>query len=217
MYLSTCIFMSKERNINTLPLDGGALCFHFINTVHSWRGINLHEYLDSYATLLQWCNKVNILTGKSRKSLQQYAAKNSETADKALQKMKRVRELLYHFFSAVAAQEPQQIQEELLHKFNTVLSTGLSHIRFTIKGTHIEQDWEEDAADLLLPLWVVMKSAYDILTLEDHQRIKECGQCGWIFLDHTKNNKRRWCSPVTCGSMEKSKKYYHKKKQGSEG
>jgi predicted RNA-binding Zn ribbon-like protein len=130
-----------------------------------------------------------------------------------MEKIKRVRALLYHLFSAVAAGNMQQLPGELLHQFNTVLSAALSQIRFEIKDTHIEPGWQEPGTDLLAPLWIVMKSAYDILTLEDHQRIKECAACGWIFLDHTKNNKRRWCNPVSCGSIEKSKKYYQKKKQ----
>lgn len=205
--------MSKERNIDTLPLDGGALGFHFINTVHSWTGINLHEYLDSYAAVLQWCGKVEILSAKRRKLLLQYAAAHPEQGAKALEKIKRVRQLLYHFFSAIAAGNMDELPDEMLHKFNTVLSDALSHIRFSKKNTHLEQDWEEDNTDLLLPLWIIMKSAYDVLTGEDHERIKECPACGWIFLDHTKNNKRRWCNPLSCGSIEKSKKYYQKKKQ----
>jgi predicted RNA-binding Zn ribbon-like protein len=205
--------MSKERNIDTLPLDGGALCFHFINTVNTWRGGNLHEYLDSYPTLLQWCSKVNILTAKNRKALQQHAARHPEAAVKALQKIKQIRKLLYCFFSAIAAGSPQQLKNEQVQQFNAMLSAALSHLCVTVKGTQVEQGWQQDAADLLAPLWVVMKSAYDVLTQEDHARIKECGICGWIFLDHTKNNKRRWCNPLSCGSIEKSKKYYHKKKQ----
>jgi predicted RNA-binding Zn ribbon-like protein len=205
--------MSKERNIDTLTLDGGVLCFDFINTVYSWRDEHLHEYLDGYSALVQWCGKVEILPAKRRKLLQQYASQHAEQAAQALEKIKRVRQLLYHFFSTIAAGNIAEVPDELLYKFNMVLSDALSRIRFTKTDTRIEQDWEEDNTDLLLPLWIVMKSAYDILTGEDPQRIKECPACGWMFLDHTKNNKRRWCNPLSCGSIEKSKKYYQKKKQ----
>jgi len=206
--------MSKERNIETLPLDGGVLCFDFINTVHSWReDEQQHEYLDSYTALIQWCAKVEILSAKKRKQLGQYAAGHAEQAGKALEKIKRVRQLLYQFFAVIAAGNVATLPDDLLHKFNTVLSDALSHIRFNKNKSHLEQDWEDNDADLLQPLWIVMKSAYDVLTGEDPQRIKECPACGWMFLDHTKNNKRRWCNPHSCGSIEKTKKYYQKKKQ----
>jgi len=205
--------MSKERNIDTLPLDGGVLCFDFINTVNSWKEKNGHEYLDSYPSLVQWSGKVEILSVERRKHLQQYAFRHAEQAGKALEKIKEVRQLLYQFFAVIATGNIAMLPDELLHQFNTVLSDALSHIRFSKNKTHLEQDWEEDNTDLLQPLWVVMKSAYDVLTGEDPQRIKECPACGWMFLDHTKNNKRRWCNPHSCGSIEKTKKYYQKKKQ----
>ncbi|GAA0546397.1 CGNR zinc finger domain-containing protein [Chitinophaga japonensis] len=209
--------MSKERNITTLPLDGGALCFDFINTVHAWRGVNLHEYLGDYGSLVQWCAKVGILSTKQRKLLQQHAASHPGEAAKALEKIKQVRAVLYHCFAAVAAGRPQQLSETLLQQFNAAITKGLSHIRFAAKGTTLEQGWSHAPTDLLAPLWIVMKSAYDILAQEDSVRIKECPACGWIFLDQTKNNKRRWCNPVSCGSIEKSKKYYQKKKREMEG
>jgi predicted RNA-binding Zn ribbon-like protein len=205
--------MSKERNIDTLPLDGGVLCFDFINTVHSWIGVNLHEYLSSYKEFLLWCRKVDILPAHRGKALQHHAAEHTEAAIKALEQVKHVRLLLYQVFSVVASGQLHALPDETLHQFNTALSEALSHIRFSIKENHIQPDWQEDQADLLQPLRIVLKSAYDVLTMEDHQRIKECPACGWMFIDHTKNNKRRWCNPHSCGSIEKTKKYYQKKKQ----
>lgn len=204
--------MNKERTIATLTLDGGALCFHFINTVYSWTDENTHEYLDSYDTLIAWCRKVEVLSEEKRRALLEAARNNSDQAGNALRKIKQVRELLYHFFSALAAHEPQRLQPGQLNQFNKIMGTALSRIRFTVQEGHISAGWDETETDLLAPLWPVMKSAYDILTLEDPHRIKECEVCGWIMLDHTKNNKRRFCSPLTCGSIEKSRKYYRKKR-----
>jgi predicted RNA-binding Zn ribbon-like protein len=67
--------------------------------------------------------------------------------------------------------------------------------------------------DLYLPLRMALKSAYDILTGEEPRRIKECGACGWLFLDRSKNNARRWCDMQSCGSIDKSRRYYQRKKQ----
>lgn len=208
--------MSKERSMDTLPLDGGALCFHFINTVNAWRGVNLHEYLDNYEEVLKWCNKVDILTEKKRKALQDHAAKHPAAAGTALQTLHDAREMLYHFFAAIAADDGRTMDSTILEKFNSTLSDALSHLQFSSTPTGIVPGWKENKTDLLAPLWIVMQSAWEILTLEDHGRIKECEACGWVFMDHTKNNKKRWCSHLTCGSIEKSKRYYHRKKANKE-
>lgn len=204
--------MNKQRSILTLPLDGGALCFHFINTVNAWTGTEIqeHEYLGDYEELIKWCEKVEIVSEETRKALRKYAAKNEAAANTALQKIKKIREMLYHLFSAVAAATPPA--PDLLERFNKTLSAALATFRFDNTPGGLTGNVREDPSDLLTPIRIVMKSAYDILTTEDHTRIKECATCGWIFLDLTKNNKKRWCSPLTCGSMHKAKRYYERKK-----
>lgn len=208
--------MSKERSIGTLSLDGGALCFHFINTVNAWRGPNLHEYLGCYEDLIAWCRKVDILNEAQRAALLQYAIQNETAATAALDKLKRTRETLYHFFSAIAENDGITITATVLEKFNKALTNALSRLQFEKTDTGISAILKQEDTDLMAPLWTVMKSAYDVLTNEEHARIKECETCGWIFLDHTKNNKKRWCSPLTCGTTDKSKRYYQKKKERSE-
>jgi predicted RNA-binding Zn ribbon-like protein len=206
--------MSKERTILTLPLDGGALCFHFINTVNAWKGsaFREHDYLPDYGELIKWCEKVDILSEKTRKALSTFALKNEEAAHTALQKLRKIREMLYHFFSSIAANNGLSMDPAILERFNKTLAAAISYLRFDISPEGIVNKVQEDAADLLTPLRIIMKSAYDILTTEDHAKIKECENCGWIFLDLTKNNKKRWCSPMTCGSIDKAKRYYKRKK-----
>jgi predicted RNA-binding Zn ribbon-like protein len=208
--------MSKERSIATLPLDGGALCFHFINTIDAWRGNNLHEYLGSYQEVIAWCRKVDILDDAQRAALLQYALKHEAEAATALQKLKRTRETLYHFFSAIAEDDGITMAASLLEKFNKALTNALSHLQFETTSTGVKATLQRDDTDLMAPLWTVMKSAYDVLTNQEHARIKECETCGWIFLDSTKNNRKRWCSPTSCGTMDKSKRYYQKKKEKAE-
>ena len=207
--------MQKRRNIDTLTLDGGILCFNFINTVYAWKGVNLHEYLGTYEEVIAWCKKVGILTSLQRRILLKEANAHQLKAKKALQEIKEIRELLYHFFSAIALDSAENISPAMLTRFNKVLTLSLTHLSFSIEQKKISLKWHTSSADLLQPVWIVIKSAYDIITTGDNKRIKECPRCGWIFLDSTKNNKRRWCNPDSCGSTEKSKKYYEKNKKNS--
>lgn len=199
--------MPKERSIKTLPLDGGALPFHLVNTVYAWRGENLHEYLNGYADVLAWCAKVNLLKKDEIRQLKKIAEAQPALAEKAFQKLIATRNLLYRFFSAVAAADKAM---PLLEPFNKHVHEALAHFVWAPSKTGLQFVGQKEAS-LLLPLWLVLKAAHDLLLTEDQRRIKECPRCGWIFLDTTKNGKRRWCNPQSCGSVEKSKRYYHKK------
>jgi CGNR zinc finger len=44
-------------------------------------------------------------------------------------------------------------------------------------------------------------SALTLLMAKDLLRTKRCAgqECGWLFLDTTKNNRRRWCEMRVCG------------------
>jgi len=208
--------MSKERSIATLALDGGALCFHFINTVNDWTVTDSYEYLVTYDDVIAWCRKVGVLNEHQLVALATYARQNETAATNALQKLKRTRETLYQFFSGIAANDGTTLSPIVIEKFNKALSSALSRLQFEQAETGMKSILKQEDNDLLAPLWEVMLSAYDTLTKEEPTRIKECETCGWIFLDHTKNNKKRWCSPLTCGTMHKSRRYYQKKKEQTE-
>jgi predicted RNA-binding Zn ribbon-like protein len=202
--------MAKQRSIDTLTIDGGWLCFNFINTVYAWRGKNLQEYLPDYATFFKWCSKVNLLPAEELNKLELLIIKEPDAADEAINTIKEARQILYNFFSAMAAGDEENLKI-YLPQFNALISRALSNIRFTIENNNFELMYA-DKPDLLEPLWVILKSAYDATANFDHKRIKECPACGWMFLDQTKNGKKVWCSPLSCGSIDKTKRYYLKKK-----
>ncbi|WP_299396564.1 CGNR zinc finger domain-containing protein [Pelagibius sp.] len=43
-------------------------------------------------------------------------------------------------------------------------------------------------------------------------RIKICpaDNCGWLFVDETRNGRRRWCSMETCGNRAKARRHYQR-------
>lgn len=200
----------KERSIDTLPLDGGALPFHLINTVHAWKGQNDHEYLNSYEDFLAWSAKVEVLKKAEVQELKRTAALHPAAAKKALQQVIESRLLLYRFFSTLASGNGRPLAL-LLTNYNDSVQKALAHFAWQPAGQELRFIRKKEPTDLLLPLWLVLKASHDLLLTEDQTRIKECAMCGWIFLDTTKNKKRKWCSPETCGSIEKSKRYYRKK------
>lgn len=43
-------------------------------------------------------------------------------------------------------------------------------------------------------------------------RIKACEGCGWLFIDRTRNNSKRWCIAALCGNRDKARRHYHRRK-----
>ncbi len=203
--------MEKERNIGTLTVVGGALCCDFINTVYAWRGENLHEYLGTYADFIAWCRKLTIGDGTVLTQLHQKGMQEPDAAEAALRQIKKIRLLLYTFISAVAAKDSTEVTK-LLPSINTLLHKASAHLAISLDNDDFALALQKEPDDLLSPLWMVVQSLQDMLLTTDRKRIKECPRCGWVFVDTTKNGRRRWCEPEECGTADKMQRYHAKKK-----
>ncbi|TCS89198.1 putative stress-induced transcription regulator [Anseongella ginsenosidimutans] len=195
-----------------MSLDGGCLSFHFINTVSSRVQTPGHEYIRSYADLLQWSRKTDALPEDQIARLEILASARPEQAAAVLAYFRESRDILYRFFSSLAARKSPGKEISLL--FNRALKEALQQLMFKASPFPANLEWEAAGTNLREPVWAALKSAWDILDKEDQERIKECEACGWLFLDRTRNNRKRWCSPANCGSADKARRYYHRKKAG---
>lgn len=57
------------------------------------------------------------------------------------------------------------------------------------------------------------RSVLGLLAGPDRERIRICGNCGWLFLDRSKNRSRIWCDMAVCGNRQKAAKHYRRKKE----
>lgn len=202
--------MEHDRSIDTLSLDGGWLCLDFINTVDDRTVDHPFEYLPGYSELLDWEVKVELLSPSEKGEMETIAGKNSGKAEKVLGELISARELLYDLFLAIARNKKPNNADQA--QFNALLGDAMNQFELHLADnleTHLE--WK-NKLDLKFPLYPIIKSAHDLLTANTPERIKECGACGWLFLDQSKNRSRKWCSMELCGSNVKAKRYYHRKK-----
>lgn len=194
------------RTIETLEILGGAYCLDFANTINSRRDPE-HDYLRSYAELVTWALKIEILTAAQADRLLSLAERDTGAAQEALRKALSIRELLYQLFSKIARQSDPNPEET--RGVGDLYAEAIAHSKFTRNGDHFFIDWKEDEEfDSLL--WPILYSAGQILLASELTRVKECPNCGWLFLDHSKNQSRRWCSMDTCGARDKVRRYHRK-------
>ncbi|MCW9705643.1 CGNR zinc finger domain-containing protein [Fodinibius salsisoli] len=205
----------EERTIESLPLDGGKLCLNFVNTVHDRTVEEPFEYLSSYNDLLEWSVKLEILSSPEREKLTSLADDDPEKSSAALRQVLEAREVLYNLFLAIA--QNRVPNDETQGKFNKLLSEATSGLALQIKGEdlNVQHKWLEKDNFRYLS-YPILKSAYDLLVSDDLDRVKECGACGWLFYDQSKNKSRKWCSMENCGSNVKAKRYYHRHKKKKE-
>ena len=201
-----------QRTVKTMLLDGGCFCFDFTNTVHSRVDENTYDYIGSYNDILDWSERVKLLPTGRLKELRKYADQNKKEAEKKLKDILEKREVLYTIFSSIIRNKISD--GSAAEEFNNTLSNSLSKLRLQMNKQKINIGWDENEIDLMEPLWAVYKNAFDIITSTPINRKKECKACGWLFLDKSKNNSRTWCNMQSCGSIEKSKRYYHNVKKG---
>jgi predicted RNA-binding Zn ribbon-like protein len=198
----------STRTLETLELVGGALCLDFANTINS-RLHSEHDYLMQYSDLAGWAEKVGILSPTQASRLQKRAKQNPEAGAAALNEARRIRELLYRLFSAAAkGSKPNQKDLEMfVNAYGATFSRG----QLIKEDNHFTTTWKLDETfDAVL--WPIVYSAGQLLHKEDLRHVKECPGCGWLFLDTSKNQSRRWCSMNTCGARDKMRRYHKKRR-----
>ncbi|MFI5730413.1 CGNR zinc finger domain-containing protein [Kribbella sp. NPDC051587] len=171
-------------------LIGGHLALDLLNTV-SWR-LDPTRIVDRIATpeaLTIWTAAVGL--GGEPASYERVAA---------------VREVVYDVVLPIA----RGLAPGDLHELQRLMVVALE--RATPAGLR-PLDWPGvDAVDELV------LAAGRLLEREDLSRLRECqdGDCGWLFLDRSKNASRRWCSSGDCGNRARAKRHYQRTRIGSE-
>lgn len=196
------------RTLETLEFVGGALCLDFVNTINS-RVNPEHDYLAHYSDVVGWAEKIRILSPVQSHKIKKQANENEEGAESALLAARTLRDLLYRLFSKAAkGAEPKEKDKEI---FVVFYGESIARGQLTKIGTHYTTTWKlDEALDALL--WPIIHSAGELLVSEDLDHVKECPGCGWLFLDTSKNQSRRWCSMNTCGARDKMRRYHKKQR-----
>ena len=200
-------------------LCGGAVCLDFVNTVDNRLGARSSEMLVDVDTLLSWATQAGILKPAMRARLAAEAERRPREADAALEEVRNVRETMYGIFASVA--RGKRPDESLLHRFTAIVSDTLhgATVRAGTRGFILSFDDPDSPpgpqrpAALFDPiLGPVLWSAMELLLLGRHDRVKACGddECGWLFLDESRNATRRWCSMDSCGNRAKARRHYRR-------
>jgi predicted RNA-binding Zn ribbon-like protein len=206
--------MSPPNAKSPFEYTGGNLALDFANTVNNRVNERREELLTGYGRLVQWAEGANVLTAKTGDRLRRLASESPGQAQFALRHAIQLREAIHAIFSAVV--ERRGIPSTALAQLNTSVQHAAEHAYITHANRHFTWEWIQPDSRLDSMLWPVARAASELLTSDDLTYVRHCasGTCKWLFLDKTKNHRRRWCEMKTCGNRDKARRYYQRQKAG---
>jgi predicted RNA-binding Zn ribbon-like protein len=165
--------------------------------------------------VILWAQGAGILSAKAASSLRAQAQAKPRAAEAAYREVLRARAVLGRLFRAIAASEPAG---EALDDFNRLLGRALERMRVAPASVKprapLQLGWRDGSESLDSVLWPVVWSAASLIVSEEAPKIRICGgpDCGWMYVDRSRNKLRRWCQMETCGTREKSRRRYARTK-----
>jgi len=187
---------------------GGALCLDFTNTVGGHRRGTAREFIGSIGDFLSWSEQAGLIGKGEAASLMKKAASHPEEAATVLARALGLREAIYEIFEAATLDK--RPPEAALKGLNEELSRISARMAVASEGRGFALRWQGVGAALDGVLGPIARSAADLLT-SDHLlgHVSQCNgvNCGWLFLDVSRNHSRRWCDMRDCGNRAKVRRH----------
>jgi predicted RNA-binding Zn ribbon-like protein len=194
---------------------GGDPAIDLINTV-DWtsRGPE-QDRLTSYQRLIEWALEAEVVSEGVAAALRIRAKAHPREAAAAHKAALQARAVLWRLFDLVAKDASPG---EALRDFNRLLAQALHHMEVLPDGGkhqpagHLQLGWGDLGKSLESILWPVIWSAASLLASEEREQIRTCSSfdCGWMFVDRSRNGLRRWCQMESCGTREKTRRRYQR-------
>lgn len=214
-YIFTSTSSNMTRQVTNIEIVGGHPAVDFVNTVQNWTTRDAQDYLREFTDFLAWNQRLDLLWPKAVKHFESCPVRERQAA---LGNVRALRSDLHDLFAAMATGE--RLPQGALDHLNEV-------IRRTVVWRCLAAD-PQDACRSLCCLWkfrdapayaalgpVAWKAA-ELLELGETERLKICpaGNCGWLFVDTSKNHSRTWCSMKACGNAAKVRRFRERQKIG---
>jgi predicted RNA-binding Zn ribbon-like protein len=202
-----------QLKINAIRLIGGVNVLDYLNSCDGRRpGSSLTEVVDKLSSLediVHWFLHANLIgPDEHRRCLEVVEASSWHTVT-AFDQLIAVRESLYRLFLGLAL--GRSADASALEALNGMLVETAA--RRVLVSTPMGVIWRWRPADTLDEITAgfigrLAMQAAELLTSPDLTRLKVCAtpDCDWLFLDTSKNGRRRWCQMNVCGAKEKAKR-----------
>ncbi len=191
---------------------GGDPSIDLVNTVDWTSGGPVDERLTDYDRLTRWAEGAGLLNVRQGARLRARAAEHPRLAERTYRDAITLRWQLRQLLVAITQGKSVGVMP-VLADLNAALSAALSQLELAPRvhgdggSGALRWSWRDAGERLDYVLWPVLRAAADLLASDESARIRECGgdDCGWMYVDRSRNGLRRWCQMEVCGTREKSR------------
>ncbi len=205
----------KRRRPARFELMGGAVCLDFVNTLDDRFSDAPKELLRHYVDLARFGEDTGTLTDLQVDRLLTRSMQYPDQAQRALASAIQLREAISDVFYARARNKP--VPAAALSILNQHVQEAAQHLQLVPGKGHFEWKFAPDSNDMFAPLWPIARDAAQLLVSEQLEFVRACASktCEWLFLDESKNHRRRWCDMTKCGNRAKVKRFYTRRKKAA--
>ncbi|HEX3822512.1 MAG TPA: ABATE domain-containing protein [Candidatus Sulfotelmatobacter sp.] len=191
----------------------GSLCLDFINTLDDRYSGEPKELLKSYIDLARFGEDARILSDEQVDRLFTLSQTNPAAAERVRQSAIRMREAMHEVFWAIVQRKP--VPKAAVMVLNGYIQEAARHLDLVPGKGHFEWRFDPSPSNFDAPLWPIARSAAELLASDQLQFVRACASktCEWLFLDESKNHRRRWCDMTKCGNRAKARSFYTRQKQ----
>ena len=194
---------------------GGAVCLDFINTLDDRFSTEPKELLISYIDLARFGEDTGILSAQQADHFLEKSMQSREAAEEALAAAIQLREAMHEVFWSLIRKKP--MPSAALYVVNSYAQEAARHMNVAAAAKGFEWRFEQ-ADNFNAAWWPIARSAVELLASDQLQFVRACASktCQWLFLDESKNHRRRWCDMTKCGNRAKVKNFYTRQKKSAE-
>jgi predicted RNA-binding Zn ribbon-like protein len=199
----------------------GSIPLEFVNTVSGRAHENdknpidykiIGDKLGNFYDLVNWGHALGILDNNLTQELNTFASQNGESAAKIFKRASALRETIYRIIiSIIKGYKPTAEDIEILSQ---ECISAREHQKLFFDSDIFKWDFDLINGGHEFIIWCIAITASELLTSNQLHRVKECvgENCGWLFLDTSKNRSRHWCDMKDCGNIAKVHRFRKKQK-----
>jgi predicted RNA-binding Zn ribbon-like protein len=199
--------VQTDSPLRPLLVVAGNLALDFANTIDDPNGPNHFDHIQDMPRLLTWARNIEVLSGQRYDELVALAQSRPTVAAACLRRARVLRRSVQRVFGAIADGQP--IPKQPWRDLSRSIAEGIGHAELAADDDEVRLTW--DVASLDTVTWQVAYAAHELLTGDQLGRIKRCAACPWLYVDHSKNSSRRWCTMDDCGKAEKMRRYVERR------
>jgi predicted RNA-binding Zn ribbon-like protein len=193
--------MTSRIGRRPFDFNGNHLVVDFTNTVNS-RPTFTRDDLAAPEDVFEWAVAAGLPTKPDDV--------NPELDGRAFEAIIELRENLYRVLGPMAVgDEPDA---DALTFVSRRAAAAIASAEWAKVGAGLEPTWHESSLDAIGDR--LADEAMALLRGPAIARLGACAGCGWLFVDTSRAQARRWCSMNACGVRDKMRRYHRRQADG---